>query len=70
MTDATWVRDITSNGGAWTKIDLGVSKVVRSLYLALPESNGVENLQNLRIHIGDVGTWNDDPLCWQASHTE
>jgi hypothetical protein len=43
-------------GQLWAKIDLGVSKTVRSLYLAVPETNSYESLQNLGIYIGDTGT--------------
>ena len=53
-----------NNGQIWAKIDLGVSKTVRSLYLAVPEHATNERLKNLGIYIGDTGTWTGDPLCW------
>ncbi len=58
------------NGDIWAKIDLGVSKTVRSLYLAVPEAPSYERLENLGIYIGDLGTWTGDPLCWLGSPTE
>jgi hypothetical protein len=55
-------KDINDN--SWVKIDLGVSKTVRSLYLAVPEHPNWYRLENLGIYIGDTGTWTDDSLCW------
>ncbi len=62
---------VTTDGiNIWAKIDLGKSKTVRSLYLAVPEHPTDERLENLGIYIGDTGTWTDDPLCWMGSPTE
>jgi hypothetical protein len=57
-------------GKSWVIIDLGESKSVRSLYLAVPEINSLERLEDLRIYIGDTSTWTGDSLCWLGSPSE
>jgi hypothetical protein len=54
--------------GIWGRIDLGVSKNIRSIYLAVREMASDNTLKDLGVFIGDTSA--GDPRCWLGSPTE
>ena len=54
--------------GLWGRIDLGVSKNIRSIYLAVREMASDNTLKDLGVFIGDTSA--GDPRCWLGSPNE
>ena len=62
-------RHALTTGARSVVINLGSAKIVRSIYLAVPEDPGGSHLNNLGIYLGNLGNW-QDTRCWLGVDTE